>query len=196
MRLVVGLSFLLLAYFCYQELFVSEVDALDGRELESLLKSDSAESRKLKASFNQILPQVDKKEFKPDALHVSSPRKVESTPAEAIEHFQDLMEDNQYEAMTYLRWVLFTSQFSGEEKDEVFAGALPLVSREEVISLSRVIVARNSEPPVLRRALSLSIQDMEHAAAETFLKNLYLQSDFPELRNVIKDFANSQGYTF
>lgn len=200
MKVIVFLSILLLCYFGYQELFDKDVAPLEDEDLETVLKSDTEQGRKLRASFQKILPQVEGSKSPEDG---SSP-KVDAASApdqpmsvdDTVERFQSLQSTNEEEATTFLRWSLFMSDQTGESKEEILNGVMPHMSKEEILQVTRDIVSRNSsEPALYKKALAVQGQYLNKEEEEALIRTLWSQIESEGTREMISEYASANGIT-
>lgn len=201
MRYVVLVSILLLSYFAYKELVDQDVTPLTEDDLETVLKDDTPQGRKLRSSFQQILPQVQGNETAAASAPIHDPYRVDivsepdntMTVNDAVGRVQNMLVNGEEEALTFARWTLFMSDFAPEQKEEFYSSLTGVLPKDQAMAVSRDLLTRRTEPNLYRRALHNYTQGMEPSAQEELLRDLFSQTHEDSQKDVLNEFANSQG---
>jgi hypothetical protein len=200
MKYVILVSILLLSYFAYKELVDQDVAPLADDDLETVLKADTPEGRKLRSSFQQILPQVQGQDASSPAP-VNDPNRVDivsepdnsMTVDDAVARVQNMLSNGEEEALTFARWTLFMSDFAPEQKEEFYSSMMGVLPKDQAQAISRDLLTRRTEPNLYRRALNNYTLGMDPAAQEELLRDLFSQTQEDSQKEVLNEFANSQG---
>ena len=197
MRVFVSICVILILYFGYKINF-QETQALEEADLLSVLKTETYQTRRFKASLEKILPSVElgwsrQLDASPHVVMLGAGDAAPMEPEDAIGRVESILKANHEEGVSFVRWCLFMSSFSDADKELIFEKAIERLPYHEGLSISRDVMNRQAEPAIYEKALTIYTKDMQPPQLEKFVQEQWPKTTDSSLRAILSSFADTNG---
>lgn len=199
MRFFSTFCILLIGYFTYQALFSQDAEPINDEEIKEVLKSDSRQTSNLKRSLERVLPKIKDGTIRghtpsPNVVIIEQdPNDVGMDSDDVIDRLESMKNASELEGLDFARWAIFTAPHSSEDKEKIFNHAVQILRPQQAALLSRDALTLSGMPQLYPRAMGVYTQGMGQAQIESFVQEIWTQSQDQNLKDFLYDYASARG---